>query len=92
MNKSDLVDVIAQKAGLTKKDCELALNATLEAVQEAVAAGDDVTLVGFGSFKRRKRAARSMKHPRTGETINVPETHIPVFKAGKPFKDDVAGK
>lgn len=89
MNKTDLVNVIAEKAELSKKDAEKALSATLDALTDALKAGDKVQLVGFGSFEVRERAARTGLNPRTRETIKIPAAKNPVFKAGKALKDAV---
>ncbi len=91
MNKGELVDAIATKLeGATKKDIDLVLSAAVDAIQEAVAAGDKVTLVGFGSFEPRQRAAREGRNPRTGESMQLPATRVPAFSAGKMFKEKVA--
>ena len=90
MNKTELVAEIAKKSGLSKKDAEKALNATLDAVTEALAAGDKVQLVGFGGFETKKREARMGRNPKTKEAIEIPATKLPVFKAGKALKDKVA--
>ncbi len=87
MNKSELVAMIAEKAELSKKDAEKALNAFVESVQETVKAGDKISLVGFGTFELRERAAREGKNPQTGEKISIPATKVPAFKVGKAFKD-----
>lgn len=87
MNKGELIDAAAEKSGLTKKDTETVLNAILDTIQEAVASGDKVTLVGFGSFEPRKRQAREGRNPSTGKPIQIPATTIPAFSAGKGFKD-----
>ncbi len=89
MNKTDLVNVIAEKAELSKKDAEKALNATLAALTDALKAGDKIQLVGFGSFEVKERAARTGLNPRTRETIKIPAAKNPVFKAGKALKDAV---
>ena len=89
MNKSDLIAKIAEKADLTKKDAEKALNAFVDGVTEALVAGDKVVLVGFGSFETKKRAARKGKNPQTGAVINIPATTVPSFKVGKALKDAV---
>jgi DNA-binding protein HU-beta len=89
MNKGELVDAIASKADVTKKDAESILNAMLEAVEEAVARGDKVTLVGFGTFEARDRKKREGRNPSTGEPITIPATRIPAFSAGKTFKEKV---
>lgn len=89
MNKSELVDAIAAKAQTTKKDADAILSATLEAIIEAVSSGDKVTLVGFGTFETRDRAARSGHNPATGEAISIPAKKVPAFSAGKVFKERV---
>ncbi len=90
MNKTELIAAIAEKTNLTKKDSELALAAALEAITEALVEGDKVQLIGFGSFEIKNREAREARNPRTGETIKVPASKAPVFKAGKALKDKVA--
>ena len=87
MNKTELVAAMADKAGLSKKDAEKALNAFVESIEETLKAGDKVSLVGFGTFETRERAAREGKNPRTGEKIKIAASKIPAFKAGKAFKD-----
>ncbi|NJM74723.1 MAG: HU family DNA-binding protein [Acaryochloridaceae cyanobacterium RU_4_10] len=90
MNKGELIDAIATKANITKKDADVVLSAFLETIVEAVASGDKVTLVGFGSFEKRDRAARDGRNPQTGEAIKIPAMSVPGFSAGKLFKDKVA--
>ena len=90
MNKSELIDAIAQKGGLTRVDAGKALDATLEAIGDALKAGDTVTLVGFGSFSVKERAARTGRNPKTGEELQIPASKVPSFKAGKGLKDNVA--
>ena len=90
MNKTELIAAIATKAGLSKKDAEKALNATLDTVSDALAAGDKVQLVGFGGFETKKREARMGRNPKTREAIQIPASCVPVFKAGKALKDKVA--
>ena len=89
MKKTELIDVIKEKSGLSKKDAEKALNATLDAIIEAVAAGDKIQLTGFGTFEQRQRNARTGVDPRTGNSIEIPASKVPAFKAGKAFKDVV---
>ncbi|MDD5796292.1 MAG: HU family DNA-binding protein [Oscillospiraceae bacterium] len=89
MNKTELVALVAEKSGLTKKDAEAALTATLDAVIEAVTNGDKVQLVGFGTFEQRQRNARTGCDPRTGKSIDIPASKVPAFKAGKAFKEAV---
>ena len=90
MNKGELVDVIAQKASVTKKDAESILDATLETIVESVADGEKISLVGFGSFEKRHRKARDGRNPQTGEALKIPATDVPGFSAGKGFKERVA--
>ena len=87
MNKIELITTMAEKSGLTKKDSESALKAFIESVEEALASGDKVQLVGFGTFETRERAAREGRNPRTKEVIQIPATTVPVFKAGSAFKE-----
>ena len=88
MNKAELVAKIAEKSNLTKKESELALNAFMDVVEETLVAGEKVQLVGFGTFETRERAARSGRNPRTpDETIEIPASKAPVFKAGKGLKE-----
>ncbi len=89
MNKTELVNAVALKSELTKKDADKAVSAVLDAIKEAVAAGDKVQLIGFGTFEAKERAARECRNPRTGETITVEATKVPSFKAGQGFKDAV---
>jgi DNA-binding protein HU-beta len=90
MNKAELVDAIATKIdGATKKEIDVVLSAALESIEQAVAAGDKVTLVGFGSFEPRERQERSGRNPRTGEEMTIPATRVPAFSAGKLFKEKV---
>jgi len=90
MNKTELINAIAAKSGLSKKDSEKALTATIDAVSGALQSGDKVQLVGFGIFDVKNRAARIGRNPKTKEPINIPATKTPVFKAGKALKDAVA--
>ena len=89
MTKTELIAAIAEKTGFSKKDTDAALAATVEAITEALKAGDKVSLVGFGTFEAKKRAAREGKNPRTGEKITIPATIAPTFKAGKALKDAI---
>ena len=89
MNKTELVAAMAENSGLSKKDAEKALNAFIESVENAVKSGDKVSLIRFGTFEARERAARTGKNPRTGEAIKIEACKIPAFKAGKAFKDIV---
>jgi len=86
MNKLDLVNKVAEKTGLKKKDAELAVNSVFNVIEEALAEGEKVQLIGFGTFETRKRSARSGRNPQTGETISIPESVIPAFKPGNKLK------
>ena len=86
MNKGELVDAVASKAEVTKKQADTVISATIEAIMEAVSGGDKVTLVGFGSFERRHRKAREGRNPK----MEIPATEVPAFSAGKLFKEKVA--
>lgn len=90
MNKGELVDKVAEKSGVTKKQADLVLSAAIDAIMETVSQGDKVTLVGFGSFERRDRKEREGRNPKTGETMVIPATKVPAFSAGKQFKEMVA--
>lgn len=89
MNKSELIEAVAQNADLSKAAAGRAVDAMVEAVTDALKENDSVSLVGFGTFSVRERAARSGRNPRTGATINIPATKVPSFKAGKALKDAV---
>lgn len=91
MNKAELVDKVAEKANVTKKEADTLINAITESVMEAVAAGEKVTLVGFGTFEPRSRAEREGRNPKTGETMKIPASTVPAFSAGKLFKEKVSG-
>ena len=92
MNKGELVDLVASKASISKKQADAVVSATVEAIMEAVAGGDKVTLVGFGSFEPRQRKAREGRNPKTNEKMQIPATVVPAFSAGKLFKELVAPK
>ena len=87
MNKTELIAEIACKAGISKKDAEKALAATVETITDSVVKGDKVQLVGFGSFELKCRPACVGRNPKTKEAIEIPASRVPVFKAGKAFKD-----
>ena len=89
MNKTELIAAIADKAGVSKKDAEKVVNATFDVITAAMADGDKVSLVGFGNFEVRERAAREGKNPQTGEKIKIDACKVPAFKAGKALKDAV---
>lgn len=92
MNKSELIEVTAKAADISKAAAERALSAIIDAVVTTVAKGDTVTLIGFGTFKSSKRAARTGKNPKTGEALKIAATTVPKFSAGATFKATVAGK
>ncbi|MBD2249254.1 HU family DNA-binding protein [Nostoc sp. FACHB-888] len=90
MNKGELVDAVAAKTNITKKQTDEIISAFLSVVTEAVANGDKVTLVGFGSFERRERSEREGRNPKTNEPMTIPATRVPAFSPGKLFKEKVA--
>lgn len=90
MNKADLIMTVATETGLSKKDVEMAINATMKSITEALVKEEKVQIVGFGSFETKHRAERMGRNPRTKEDVLIPATKIPVFKAGKALKDAVA--
>lgn len=92
MNKSELVNAISEKTGITKKDSEKFLNAFIETVEETLSKKEKLQLVGFGTFEVRKREPRKARNPQTNEEIIIPASNAPVFKAGKALKDIVASK
>jgi DNA-binding protein HU-beta len=89
MNKTDLVEVVALKTGMTKKDAEAAVKAVNEAIAEALAAGDKVQIVGFGTYSVKTRAAREGRNPKTGEAMTIAASKTPAFAAGKALKDAI---
>ena len=89
MNKTELVTAIASSANLTKANAAAALDAALNAIMDEVAAGNKVSILGFGTFEKRHREARTGRNPRTGEATEIPASDAPAFKAGKGFKDKV---
>ena len=90
MNKTELIAAVAEKTGMSKKDTEAVITATLASITEALQNDDKVQLVGFGSFEVKSRAARTGRNPRTKEVVEIPASKVPVFKAGKALKDAVA--
>jgi DNA-binding protein HU-beta len=90
MNKGELVDAVAAKTNVTKKQADEVISAFLSVITEAVANGEKITLVGFGSFERRERLEREGRNPKTQETMTIPATRVPAFSAGKQFKEKVA--
>ena len=91
MNKEELVNAVAAKTKLSKKETEATINATIDAVSAALSKGDKVTLVGFGTFQVRERAAREGRNPRTGGVLKIPARKAPAFAAGKGLKEAVGG-
>ena len=89
MNKTQLIEAVAEKAEISKKDADKAVTAVLETIVDRVADGEDVRIVGFGTFERRERKERTGCDPRTNEKITIPASKVPAFKAGKAFKDAV---
>ncbi len=89
MNKSQLIDAVAANSGLTKADTEKAFKAFVETISSELAKGEQITLIGFGTFLVRDRKARTGRNPRTGETIQIAASKVPAFKAGKALKDAV---
>ena len=87
VNKTELVSAVAEKTGLSKKDSDAAVNATIDAITESLKNDDKVALVGFGTFEVRARAERMGKNPQTGEAIKIAASKVPAFKAGKALKD-----
>jgi len=89
MNKSELITAVSEKSGLSKKDGEAAINATIDSITAGLQNGEKVQLVGFGVFEVKERAARTGRNPKTKEEIQIPASRAPVFKAGKAFKDAI---
>lgn len=90
MNKADIINAVAERAGISKKDADKAVDAFIGVVSSALAEGDKVQLVGFGGFEVKERAARIGRNPRTKESIQIPASKTPVFKPGKALKDAVS--
>lgn len=90
MNKTELIAQAAENAGLTKKDTERVINAAIDAITAALAEGDKVQLSGFGTFETKDREARMGRNPHTKESIEIPATRVPTFKASKALKDIIA--
>ena len=91
VNKSELVGKIAEQTGMTKKDTEKVVNAFVNVVQDTLTEGDTVAILGFGTFLARERPQREGRNPRTGETIQIPASRVPVFRPGRGFKTSVSG-
>lgn len=92
MNKGELIDAVAKDTGLSKKDSGKALDAVISNIEKAMAKGNSVTLIGFGTFSVAKRSARTGRNPQTGAEIKIPAKKVPKFKAGKALSDKVAKK
>ena len=92
MNKPELVNAVAEKADFSKKDADKAVAAVLDSITDALAQGDKVQIVGFGTFEVRARAEKQGRNPKTGEAMIVPASNLPAFKAGKALKEAVAKK
>ncbi len=90
MNKTELIAIAAENAGMTKKDTERLINAALDAVTAALVNGEKVQISGFGTFESKEREARMGRNPHTKEAIEIPATRVPTFKASKALKDNVA--
>lgn len=90
MNKSELIDAVADKADVTKKQADTVVTAMLEVISGAVAQSDKVTLVGFGNFEARTRKAREGRNPKTGQKMHIPATRVPAFSPGKLFREKVS--
>jgi DNA-binding protein HU-beta len=89
LNKTELINEVAEKADMTKVDAEKAVKATMDAITEELASGGNVTLIGFGTFSVYERSARTGKNPRTGESLKIPAKKVPKFKAGKALSEAV---
>jgi len=89
MNKAEFIDAVAAKEGMTKKDAAQAVNAVFDCISEALAAGDKVQVIGFGTFEVRAHAAKQGRNPKTGAAITIPASKSPAFKAGKALKDSL---
>jgi DNA-binding protein HU-beta len=89
MNKSELIEAVAMAADLSKAEAARALDGFISSVTGALKSGDQIAIVGFGTFQVRERAARTGRNPRTGESISIPASNIPAFKAGKALKESV---
>lgn len=90
MNKAEFIDAVAEKSGLSKKDAKLSVDAVLDTITEALAKGDSVSFIGFGTFTVSQRAARTAKVPGTGQSVEVPATSVAKFKVGKSLKEAVS--
>ena len=89
MNKAQLIELVAKAANVTKVDAENVMNAAIDSIKKSVKKGDDVTLIGFGTFTKSKRKARMGRNPQTGKEIKIPAMNVPKFRPGREFKDAV---
>ncbi len=89
MNKAQLIEVVAKASNVTKVDAESVLNAAIDSIKKSVKKGEDVTLIGFGTFTKSKRQARSGRNPQTGKEIKIPAMTVPKFRPGREFKDAI---
>ena len=89
MNKAQLIEAVAKQTKATKVDAEMILNTALDTIKKSVKKGEDVTLIGFGTFTKSKRKARTGRNPQTGKEIKIPAMTVPRFRAGKEFKDSI---
>jgi DNA-binding protein HU-beta len=89
MNKAQLIEVVAKAANVTKVDAENVVNAALDSIKKSVKKGEDVTLIGFGTFTKSKRKARTGRNPQTGKEIKIPAMTVPKFRPGREFKDAI---
>ena len=89
MNRAELVSAVAKKAELSKKDADIAVKATFDAIKEALVSGEKIQLIGFGTFEVRERKERQGRDPRTGNTITIKASKVPAFKAGKAIKEEI---
>ena len=89
MNKAQLIEAVAKATKMTTVDAETVLNTALDTIKKSVKKGDDVTLIGFGTFTKSKRKARMGRNPQTGKEIKIPAMNVPKFRAGREFKDTV---
>jgi nucleoid DNA-binding protein len=92
MNKTDLIDLIAEKVGISKADADRVIDTFVDGVADSLSKGDSVTIIGFGTFSINVRKARTGRNPRTGASIDIPERKVPKFKAGSKLKDKISGK
>jgi DNA-binding protein HU-beta len=91
LNKTELIAKVAEEANMTKKDTERFVNSFIKVVEDALARGDTVAILGFGTFLARERPAREGRNPRTGEPLRIPASRVPVFRPGRGLRDSVSG-